>query len=117
MRITPIKADGMNVRPSHDVNNMPIGKLQYGVWGEVTGEPWVAPTDGLNVKAGDKWAFVGSGASKAGWVAIVHLGVKYCTEDIPAPTPDPIPPTAVFPEDYYFLEAPNGVRVKYVKEA
>lgn len=52
---------------------------------------WVAPADGLNVKAGDKWAHVTSvnGQAKNGWVAIIHMGQLYCTYVDNTQTPPP----------------------------
>lgn len=57
----------------------------YGVTSLVQGdEIWVAPTDGNEVKKGDKWLHVthvnDMPVSVQGWMAYIHKGVPICKE-------------------------------------
>lgn len=78
----------------------------------VTGELWTAPADGNQVKAGDKWIHHG-----AGWVAVVHKGVAYCSglKEVSAAPVDNSPPAIYVIPDSFVLEAPDGTRTEFKK--
>jgi len=72
-RYTAISANAMSVRKDHSVYAAKVYTQPAGVpmHGDVL---WVAPADGDLVKAGDQWLQL----TDSNWVAIVHLGVRYC---------------------------------------
>lgn len=67
---------GMNTRPTHDVSNSPNGTVGFGETVNIA-EVWDAPADGMNVRAGDKWARLDTPLIR--WVAVIHLGATYGT--------------------------------------
>lgn len=97
---TPAKSAGSQVRKDHTVlsdksaNAIPFGTFAYG------DVKWIAPADGDSVKKGDTWLEIKKDdGAVIGWVAEIHLGVRYGTVNEinppgdPDPTPEPNPDT------------------------
>jgi len=93
--ITPVYSDGSKVRKEHAKDSLEINKLQFTkyAFGNVK---WVAPVDDANHKKGDEWLNVWevNGVPLNGWIAGIHMGVRYATiTQISTPTePPPTPP-------------------------
>lgn len=81
----------------------------------VTGsELWVAPADGNEVKAGDKWVRV-TYNNVTGWMAVVHKGVPIC-DHFGELTVNPPPPAPIYViPDSFVLVAPDGTRTEFKK--
>lgn len=105
LTITVQKEDPVAYRYSSvsDVNNMSL-RFEHNVASARKGDPWplntvmqgseiwIAPADGLNVKAGDTWLHVLLAGTTVvdGWMAIIHLGKQYMVlTDHGAPPPPP----------------------------
>ena len=85
MRYEAVSANTMSIRNDHSVYGERIRQDPAGtVWR--SDNLWVAPADGDLVKRGDQWLEVAPGQ----WVAIIHLGDRYCTltdHGVPPPPP------------------------------
>mgnify|MGYP001559822891 CR=1 FL=1 len=114
--MTPI-SNGTRIRTDHNVYSAVLTSVNADV--VVTGnELWIAPADGNEVKAGDKWVKVTYGMF-TGWMAYIHKGVPICDNFAATDVPPPVEPPVVSPifPDYYDLVSPDGSKVRYFKEA
>ncbi|HEY5731780.1 MAG TPA: GH25 family lysozyme [Anaerolineales bacterium] len=88
-RYEAVSSSRISIRADHSVYADRLRTEDAGVV-MMGDELWVAPADGDLVKRGDSWLNLGNGE----WVAVIHLGRRYCTlKDngpiIPPPSPDP----------------------------
>lgn len=71
---------------------------------------WVAPADGNEVKAGDKWIYVthanGGAVAVQGWTAVIHKGIAYC-RDLVEPSD---PPTEPVPAEFSVTVKATGYK-------
>jgi lysozyme len=80
----------MSLRPFHNTANVSTETILPGQ--AIRGDAlWVAPEDTLLNKAGDQWLIVRDvdGVAKTGFVAVVHLGMLYCTLTDNGPVVEP----------------------------
>jgi len=100
----------MNLRPSHNTSNSPIGTIAYGVPANVL-EVWTSTTNTTLNNIGDIWARL---SDKPEWVAVIHKGIKY-GELTESGGTDPIPPTPNTPTfpDSFTLTDPSGAKAEY----
>lgn len=80
----------------------------------VTGDELYTATATLPYQnLGDKWlrvSYVANGITYTGWMAYIHKGQNICRD---LQEVDITPPVSEWPE-YFYLEDPQGKRVKYV---
>jgi len=77
---TMVTISRIRIRPDHNVYTAETGWMYNVGRGN---EIWVAEADGDRVKKGDRWlkleAVDGVEGAVVGWVALTHLGTKFCT--------------------------------------
>jgi hypothetical protein len=112
--MTPFNS-GTRLRTDHNTSASVIAPYNRGQL-IVGDELWEAPTDGNEVKKGDKWLHVtsvdGVNLSERGWMAYIHKGVPICENFKVIEDPAP-PPAPVFPESFTLVD-PSGAKAEYV---
>lgn len=78
-------------------------------------ELWIAPADGLEVRAGDKWLKVthknGVPLDTVGWTAYIHKSLPVCKNFKEVGTE--VPPVSTFPESFTLTD-PSGKQAEYI---
>ena len=91
---TPTNSIGSKVRMDHNTSALQVGSLGFGKYA-FGFDKWIAPADVVGVcKRGDTWLLIleADGTPLRGWVAEIHLGIRYGTITplgTPNPNPDP----------------------------
>lgn len=113
--MTPI-SNGTRLRKDHNTFSAVI--TSYDPPAFIQGsELWIAPADGNEVKANDKWlkvTHVNGEAVSAGWMAYIHKGVPICKNlmEQPQPPQPPPPEPPKFPLSFT-LVYPSGAKAEY----
>lgn len=114
--MTPI-SNGTRLRKDHNTFSAVI--TSYDPPAFIQGsELWIAPADGNEVKANDKWlkvTHVNGDAVSAGWMAYIHKGVPICKNLMEQPQPPP-PPEHQFPLSFELKNPETGKVAIYVFE-
>jgi len=114
-------SSGTRVRQDHNTFSAIVRSL--GADDKIEGdEIWIAPADGSEVKAGDKWLKVlkvnSVPISPTGWTAIIHKGQAICKNFVDNGTPPPDPTPSQIPKRLHVTD-PDGnwkAEFQFVKE-
>ena len=90
MRYSIISPTTMSIRSGHTTSDAKIGTLSANVPAEGE-ELWIATTGTSTCYVGDQWLHIlkMGGQPIDGWVAVIHMGYKYCTLTDNGVTPPP----------------------------
>lgn len=109
------KGSGLRIREDHNVSSPVVSSIQLSGTPVVAHEKWEATENGTNYMKGDIWLKITYNGI-TGWIAYRHMGDLFCTSLSEVQEPEENPIEIVYKEpDFFWLELPDGARVKYVK--